>query len=96
MTILYMAPGGHRQWPVSIKPLLDRLSWIVLQTRLLALMHLREALHDNPDSQGTDVDLESIWCQQSLTSFLTLGQRWLLPHWGTYSQEMGHEQYSPS
>ena len=44
MTILYMAPGGHRQWPVSIKPMLDRLSWIVLQTRPAALMHLREAL----------------------------------------------------
>ena len=49
VTILYMAPGGHRQWPVSIKPLLDRLSWIVLKTRPLALMHLREALHDNPN-----------------------------------------------
>ena len=44
ITILYMAPGGHRQWPVSIKPMLDRLSWIVLMTRPLALMHLREAL----------------------------------------------------
>ena len=44
MTILYMAPGGHRQWPVSIKPMLDRLSWIVLQTRPAALIHLREAL----------------------------------------------------
>ena len=48
--------------PVSIKLLLDRLSWIVLQTRLLALMHLREALHDNPDWQpryrcGPRVDL---------------------------------------
>ena len=49
LTILYMAPGGHRQWPVSIKPLLNRLSWIVLKTRPLALMHLSEALHDNPD-----------------------------------------------
>ena len=29
VTILYMAPGGHRQWPMSIAPLLDRLSWIV-------------------------------------------------------------------
>ena len=48
ITILYMAPGGHRQWPVSIKPMLDRLSWIVLKTRPLALMHLREALHDRP------------------------------------------------
>ena len=44
MTILYMAPGGHRQWPVSIKPMLDRLSWIVLRTRSLALIRLREAL----------------------------------------------------
>ena len=49
LTILYMAPGGHRQWPVSIKPMLDRLSWIVLRTRPLALMHLREALHDRPE-----------------------------------------------
>ena len=33
ITILYMAPGGHRQWPVSIKPMsLDRLSWIVVMT----------------------------------------------------------------
>ena len=43
-TILYMAPGGHRQWPVSIKPMLDRLSWIVLMTRPLALVRFREAL----------------------------------------------------
>ena len=48
LTILYMAPGGHRQWPVTIKPMLDRLSWIVLQTRPLALMHLREALLNRP------------------------------------------------
>ena len=60
--ILYMAPGGHRQWPFSIEPLLDRLSWIVLQTRPLALKHLREALQDNPDWQpkyrhGPRIDL---------------------------------------
>ena len=24
VTILYMAPGGHRQWPMSITALLDR------------------------------------------------------------------------
>ena len=48
MTVLYMAPGGHRQWPVSITALLDRLSWIVLQTRSLALMRLQEALQQNP------------------------------------------------
>ena len=33
VTILYMAPGGHTQWPMSITALLDRLSWIVMQTR---------------------------------------------------------------
>ena len=65
LTILYMAPGGHRQWPVSIKPLLDRLSWIVLKTRPLALMHLSEALHDNPDwrpmyRQGRGPKVESV------------------------------------
>ena len=49
MTILYMARGGHRQWPVSIKPMLDRLSWIVLLTRPLALMHFRDALLKRPD-----------------------------------------------
>ena len=26
VTIVYMAPGGHRQWPMSISALLDRLS----------------------------------------------------------------------
>ena len=62
LTILYMAPGGHRQWPVSIKPLLNRLSWIVLKTRPLALMHLDEALHDRPNwkpmyRQGPKVEL---------------------------------------
>ena len=34
LTIIYMAPGGHRQWPMSISALLDRL---VKQTRTLAL-----------------------------------------------------------
>ena len=49
MTILYMAPGGHRQWPVTIKPMLDRLSWIVSLTRPLALVRLREALSTRRD-----------------------------------------------
>ena len=49
VTILYMAPGGHRQWPMSIAALPDRLSWIVLQTRPLALMYFQEALQRNRD-----------------------------------------------
>ena len=51
VTILYMAPGGHRQWPMSIAALLDRLSGIVLQTRPLALMSFQEALQRNPKWQ---------------------------------------------
>ena len=51
ITIMYMAPGGHRQWPMSITALLDRLSWIVLQTRSLALMYFQEALQKNPTWQ---------------------------------------------
>ena len=51
ITILYMAPGGHRQWPMSITALLDRLSWIVLQTRPLALMSFQDAVQKNPNWQ---------------------------------------------
>ena len=51
LTILYMAPGGHRQWPMSITAILDRLSWIVLQTRPLALLSFQEAVHRNPKWQ---------------------------------------------
>ena len=51
ITILYMAPGGHRQWPMSITALLDRLSWIVLQTRPLALMSFQDAVQKNPTWQ---------------------------------------------
>ena len=44
LSIIYMAPGGHRQWPMSIAALLDRLSWIVLQTRPLALPYFQEVV----------------------------------------------------
>ena len=47
LTIIYMAPGGHRQWPMSISALLDRLSWLVLQTQPLALSNLQTAVHKN-------------------------------------------------
>ena len=48
LSIIYMAPGGHRQWPMSITALLDRLSWIVLQTRPLALSCFQEAVQRDP------------------------------------------------
>ena len=48
LSIIYMAPGGHRQWPMSITALLDRLSWIVLQTRPLALSYFQEELQKDP------------------------------------------------
>ena len=47
LTIIYMAPGGHRQWPMSISALLDRLSWLVLQTRPLALSSFQAAVQKN-------------------------------------------------
>ena len=51
ITIIYMAPGGHKQWPMSITALLDRLSWIVLQTRPLALVSFQEAVQGDPKWQ---------------------------------------------
>ena len=48
VSIMYMAPGGHRQWPMSITTLLDRLSWILLQTRSLALACFQEAVQKDP------------------------------------------------
>ena len=47
LTIIYMAPGGHRQWPMSITALLERLSWIVFHTRALALSKFQEAVQKN-------------------------------------------------
>ena len=47
MTIMYMGPGGHRQWPMSISALLDRLSWLVLETRSLALTSFQSAVQKN-------------------------------------------------
>ena len=43
LTIKTMGPGGHRQWPMSILALLGRLSWLVLQTRPLALSSFQAA-----------------------------------------------------
>ena len=47
LTMIYMAAGGHRQWPMSITALLDRLSWLVLQTRPLALSSFQTAVQKN-------------------------------------------------
>ena len=47
LTIIYMGPGGHRQWPMSMWALLDRLSWLALQTRPLALSGLQAAVQKN-------------------------------------------------
>ena len=48
VTIMYMGPGGHRQRPTSISALLDRLSWLVLQTRSLALKSFQSAVQKKP------------------------------------------------
>ena len=51
ISIIYMGPGGHRQWPMSITALLEQLSWIVLQTRPLALAYFQEAVQGDPHWQ---------------------------------------------
>ena len=48
LTIIYMAPGGHRQWPMSISALLECLSWLVLQARPLALSSFQAVVQKNP------------------------------------------------
>ena len=47
-TIVYMGPGGHRQWPMSISALLDRFSWLFFKTRGLALKSFQSAVQKNP------------------------------------------------
>ena len=49
ITIIYMAPGGHRQWPMCITALLNRLSWIVHHTRASALAYFQEAVQRAPN-----------------------------------------------
>ena len=44
-----MGPRGHRQWPMSISARLDKLSWLVLQTRSLALKSFQSATQMKPD-----------------------------------------------
>ena len=75
ISIIYMAPGGHRQWPMSIIALLDRLSWILLQTRSLALAKrlYKGTLSGNPD---IEVDQRLPLHRQFPTSSLTLEPKW--------------------
>ena len=71
LTIIYMAPGGHRQWPMSIA-LLERLSWLALQTRSLALSYFQAAVQKNP----TVVDQRLQRLHQLPSSSLILGPKW--------------------
>ena len=45
-TILYMGPGGNRQWPMSINALIDRFSLLIHKTRTSASAHLAAALQE--------------------------------------------------
>ena len=78
VSIIYMAPGGHRQWPMSITALLDRLSWILLQTRSLALACFQKRqckgiLNGNPD---IEVDQRLPLHRQFPISSLILELKW--------------------
>ena len=77
LTIIYMAPGGHRQWPMSISALLDRLSWLVLQARTLALSSFQTAVQKNSKWKpryrcGPKIAV----APPTPFKFLTLGLRW--------------------
>ena len=48
ITIVYMGPGGHRQWPVSINALLNQFSLLIYTTRQSAIAHLAEAAQACP------------------------------------------------
>ena len=87
LSIIYMAPGGHRQWPMSITALLGRLSWIVLQTRPLALSYFQDAVQRDPHWKPKYRCQRLRWHRQSLSSSLTLGLRWDATSWGTHSHE---------
>ena len=86
LTIIYMAPGGHRQWPMSISALLERLSWLVLQTRPLALSSFQTAVQKNPKWRpryrcGPQVAV----VPPPPTKFLHIGTNGLLQNWGSPS-----------
>ena len=66
-----MAPGGHRQWPISINALLDRFSTLILKTRLLALEHLAVAVNQSPD-----------WCPIYIRKDKTIAVAPSPPIWG--------------
>ena len=48
LTILYIKPGGHRQWPTSISAVLERFSLLVWTTRKSAIDHLDQAVESLP------------------------------------------------
>ena len=84
LTITYMAPGGHRQWPMSISALLDRLSWLVMQTRILALSTFQAAVERNQ----VEVGQRSQWLHQHHSSSLISGLRWVATRLGiTFPRE---------
>ena len=47
--ILYMGPGGHRQWPMSINALIDRFSLLIHKTRASAIVHIAAAMQDRKE-----------------------------------------------
>ena len=80
ITIIYMAPGGHRQWPMSITALLDCLSWIVLHwyrhVRWHWLLSRKQCEGIPSGNPSIKVDQRLPLHHQFPTNSLILGPRW--------------------
>ena len=77
LTIIYMAPGGHRQWPISISALLDRyLGWYCELELWLCLTSKPPCRRILSGGLDTVVDQRLQWPHQLHSSSLTLGLRW--------------------
>ena len=48
-SIVYMGPGGHRQWPLSIIALLNRFLLLISATKKSAIAHLAAAVKAYPE-----------------------------------------------
>ena len=96
ITIIHMAPGGHRQWPTSIIALLDRLSWLALQTRPLALSYLQTAVQkDSRWKPRYRCGPKRVVAPSTPFKYLDIGTRMGCSKIGEHSRKEGHKQHLP-
>ena len=99
LTIIFLAPGGHRQWPMSISALLER--------RVLAgVSNSTVGFGQSPSSQRRRItsgsqDVASgpkvVVVPPTPIKFLDIGTKMgCYRHWGSHSRERRHRQYLSS